>query len=322
MSGDERALVDVAVGVVFRPDGAVLLGQRPVGKPYAGWWEFPGGKLERGETVEHALARELHEELGIEVHASYPWVLREHSYEHARVRLHFQRIWDWSGEAHGREGQALSWQPATRVALAPLLPAALPVLRMLQLPARYGISNAAALGDDEFARRLEAALAAGLRLVQLREPDLTAARFEALFYRVREACRRHGARLLVSGAHHPDYWRACDGVHLRSAQLRSQGARPQAALVGASCHDGAELARASELGCDFAVLGPVCRTATHPDAAPLGWAGFEALARGTQIPAFALGGVNPGDEAVARVAGAHGLAMLRGAWPPSPAVRS
>lgn len=322
MSSDQRALVDVAVGVLFRPDGAVLLGQRPAGKPYAGWWEFPGGKLESGESVEHALARELHEELGIEVHASHPWVMREHSYQHARVRLHFQRIWNWSGTPHGREGQALCWQPAGRVALAPLLPAALPVLRMLQLPGRYGISNAAALGDDEFLLRLDAALARGLRLVQLREPGLAPARFEGLFYRVREACRGHGARLLVNSAHLPDYWSACDGVHLRSAQLASRAARPQVALVGASCHDAGELARAAELGCDFAVLGPVRATASHPGATPLSWSGFEALVRGTQIPAFALGGVSPGDEDRARAAGAHGLAMLRGAWPPSAAPNS
>ena len=315
MSSDQRALVDVAVGVVFRDDGAVLLGQRPVGKPYAGWWEFPGGKLEAGESVEHALARELHEELGIEVQASHPWVMREHSYPHARVRLHFQRIWQWHGEPHGREGQALSWQPAGRVAVAPLLPAALPVLRMLQLPARYGISNAAGLGDDEFVRRLAAALDAGLRLVQLREPTLSQARFESLFYRVRDACRRYGARLLVNSSHHSDYWRACDGVHLQSAQLARLGSRPQVGLVGASCHDARELARAAELGCDFAVLGPVCVTASHPSAVPLGWPAFTELVRGAQIPVFALGGVGPQDEARARTAGAHGLAMLRGAWP-------
>jgi len=322
VSTDERALVDVAVGVIFSSDGAVLLGQRPVGKPYAGWWEFPGGKLESGESVEHALARELHEELGIEVHASHPWVLREHSYEHARVRLHFQRIWNWSGVPRGREGQALCWQPAGRVAVAPLLPAALPVLRMLQLPERYGISNATALGDDEFSARLETALALGLRLVQLREPGLAAAHFEALFYRVRAACQRHGARLLVNGVHPPDYWRACDGVHLRSAQVLSLEVRPQAGLVGASCHDAGELARAAALGCDFAVLGPVRATASHPGAVPLGWSGFEALVRDAQIPAFALGGVNPGDESLARAAGAHGLAMLRGAWPSGAKPRS
>lgn len=99
---DPADLVDVAVGVLIRPDGAVLFGQRPAGKPYAGWWEFPGGKLEAGESVEQALARELHEELGIDVHESRPWVVREYRYPHAHVRLHFQRIVSWAGEPHGR----------------------------------------------------------------------------------------------------------------------------------------------------------------------------------------------------------------------------
>lgn len=322
MNTEARVPVDVAVGIVFDSAGAVLLGQRPVGKPYAGWWEFPGGKLEAGETVEHALARELHEELGIDVHASCPWVMREYAYPHAHVRLHFQRVWDWSGAAQAREGQALRWQTPQRVTLAPLLPAAIPVLRMLQIPDRYALTNAAALGDEPFLERLEHALVQGLRLVQLREPQLAPAPFAALFARVRQHCREHGARLLVSAAHPPDYWRACDGVHLRGVELRALRERPQAGMVGASCHDAWELARAAELGCDFAVLGAVQPTASHPQIVPMGWAAFEALVRGAQIPVFALGGVTPLDAPVARRAGAHGLAMLRGAWPAPPQRRS
>lgn len=133
---DERPLTDVAVGLVFDRDGRVLLGQRPAGKPYAGWWEFPGGKLEAGESVADALARELHEELGIRVRSSSPWIVREHSYPHARVRLHFRQVFDWTGEPVAREGQAFGWTRPDAIDREPLLPATVPILGMLALPRR------------------------------------------------------------------------------------------------------------------------------------------------------------------------------------------
>ena len=128
---DGRKVTEVAVGVRVQPDGRDLLAQRPEGKPYEGYWEFPGGKLEAGEGVEAALARELHEELGIDVTACEHWRTLEHDYPHAYVRLFFCKVTAWNGDPVGREGQALAWQhlPAD---VAPLLPAAIPVLEWLQ----------------------------------------------------------------------------------------------------------------------------------------------------------------------------------------------
>ena len=308
------AIVDVAVGVLIRRDGAVLFGQRPAGKPYAGWWEFPGGKLEAGESVEQALARELHEELGIDVRESFPWVVREHVYPHAHVRLFFQRIVSWSGEPRAREGQALAWRHPAAIDLAPLLPAAIPVIAWLRLPQRLGISCAGELGDEPFLERLDARLGAGLRLVQLREPTLPAQRFDALFRRARDLCARHGARMVVNSVHPPSFWKACDGVHLRAVELRSIVSRPRLRIVGASCHDAGELARAAELAADYAVLGPVRQTPSHPNAPVLGWAAFERLARATRVPVFALGGLDERDAQDAMRAGAHGLATMRATW--------
>ncbi|HUN91231.1 MAG TPA: NUDIX domain-containing protein [Burkholderiaceae bacterium] len=128
-----RPIVDVAVGVLIRPDRAVLLADRPAGKPYAGYWEFPGGKIEKGETPAVALARELHEELGIEVEAAdcLPWVVYEHDYPHAYVRLHFQRVTRWRGEPRPREGQRLMFLAPGAPPPQPLLPAAQPALGWL-----------------------------------------------------------------------------------------------------------------------------------------------------------------------------------------------
>mgnify|MGYP003551465891 CR=1 FL=1 len=124
----ERTPVDVAVGVLIDADGRFLLTSRPEGKVYAGYWEFPGGKLEAGETVEQALRRELHEELGITIVAAQPWQVEIVDYAHARVRLHFCKVFDWTGEFEMREGQAMAWQ-ALPVDVAPVLPGTLPVLR-------------------------------------------------------------------------------------------------------------------------------------------------------------------------------------------------
>ncbi len=126
-SSAEEGIVDVAVGVLIDPEGRFLLTSRPAGKVYAGWWEFPGGKLEAGESVADALRRELHEELGIVVGAVVPWQVTRMDYAHARVRLHFCKVLDWRGEFEMREGQAMAWQTLP-VAVAPVLPGTLPVL--------------------------------------------------------------------------------------------------------------------------------------------------------------------------------------------------
>ncbi len=144
---------EVAVGVLIREDGALLYGQRPVGKAYAGWWEFPGGKLEAGESVEQALARELNEELGIQVIESIPWLVQTFVYPHAHVRLHFQKVMTWLGEPSSKEGQSLHWQlpNASMDLVSPTLPASLPAIGWLKLP-QYWVLN-----DLEKAARLNAA---------------------------------------------------------------------------------------------------------------------------------------------------------------------
>ena len=126
-ASSERTPVDVAVGVLINRDGRFLLTSRPEGKVYAGYWEFPGGKLEAGESVEQALRRELHEELGITIAAAQPWKIELMDYAHARVRLHFCKVFEWSGEFEMREQQAMAWQTLP-VDVTPVLPGTVPVL--------------------------------------------------------------------------------------------------------------------------------------------------------------------------------------------------
>lgn len=131
MSETKAPPIDVAVGILIRPNGDVLLGQRPAGKPYQGYWEFPGGKVEAGEAILDALKREFIEELGVHILSATEWCGVEHVYEHAHVRLHFFISRDWRGEPQSLEGQAFAWQG--KVGVAPLLPATIPLLQWLDL---------------------------------------------------------------------------------------------------------------------------------------------------------------------------------------------
>jgi 8-oxo-dGTP diphosphatase len=293
--------------VIERADGAFLLAQRPAGKVYAGWWEFPGGKIHDGESAETALARELQEELGVEVRCAYPWIVREHVYEHAHVRLNFFRVTDWAGDPHPHEEQAVRWQRLDGPMAEPMLPANAPVLASLALPLEYAITDAERIGVEASLEGIERRLKEGLRLIQVRDRDL---RDRERFARaVIGLAHRHGGKVMISGGP-----AIADGVHYTAAGLMKLRERPKTGLAGASCHTREELEHAMRLGMDFAVLGPVKETTTHSGAKPLGWRGFAAIARGASIPVYAIGGLKPGDLREARGAGAHGLAMIRGSW--------
>lgn len=310
----DMQVVEVAAAVLQGSDGRFLLAQRPAGKAYAGYWEFPGGKIEPGESAVHALCRELHEELGIEIIEAHPWLTRVFSYPHATVRLNFFRVVRWQGEPHGREGQLLSWQAAPNLTVGPLLPANMPILRALQLPPLYAISNVAGLGMDEFLRRLQHALHNGLRLVQVREKNLSRDALFDLSKQVVKMAHEKGACVLLNGDAELAGATGADGVHLSSAQLAACTARPDVKWCAASCHDAVELQKAIELGVDFAVLGPVLPTQSHPGAPHLGWEKFSKTAAGSAIPVYALGGLCSEDMATAQQYGAHGIALLSHAW--------
>jgi len=299
-------MVEVAAAVIERPDGSFLLAQRPAGKVYAGWWEFPGGKIEAGEPAERALARELHEELGIEVQSAYPWITRVHVYEHATVMLHFFRVTAWAGDPQARENQAFVWQRLDAPMASPMLPANAPVLASLALPLEYAITDAQHYGVAEQLALVEARMRRGLRLVQVRDKQHWER--ERLIYVVSRMGKQYGARVLVNGKPGPD------GTHLPAEALMTHRVRPAGALVGASCHTGQELGHAMAIGLDFAVLGPVKPTATHPETMPIGWDEFRRIAANASIPVYAIGGLRPADLHEARKAGAHGLAMISGSW--------
>lgn len=307
-------IVHVAAAVLTRPDHSFLLGQRGPDTFYSGYWEFPGGKVEDGETPAQALVRELREELAIEVETCWPWLVREHVYEHAHVYLHFFTVPRWRGEIRPVVHSALAWQRPGTLDVTPMLPANAPILKALALPRGMAITQAAAVGVDTQLAQLSAALERGLRLVQIREAALPATERIAFAKEALARCRAAGALCLINEDAALAGEIAADGLHLSARSLTATQARPDFNWVGASCHTRAELEAAARLGLDYALLGPLAATPTHPGQPGLGWPAFTALAAELSLPVFALGGVGPADLETAQAAGAHGVAAIRASW--------
>ena len=196
--------------------------------------------------------------------------------------------------------------------MAPILPANDPILKALALPTAMAITMAKSEGVERQLERLEEALNAGLRLIQVRDKGWPQAQRLWFAETVVRLAHSHGALVVINDDEEIARRTGADGVHLSAARLAGCKQRPDFAWVGASCHNAAEIARAGELDLDYALLGPVLPTPTHPEAAGLGWNGFAGMLAGNTLPVFALGGMKSGMLAVAQEHGAHGIALMRG----------
>jgi 8-oxo-dGTP diphosphatase len=310
-------VIEVAAGILTDARGRVLLMQRLPGKHLAGLWEFPGGKLERGETIEQALARELREELGVEVRACAPLISVPWRYPEKSVRLHALRVTAWQGEPRAREGHPLRWMEIRNMDVATMPPADAPIVAALRLPSYYVITEMVSgtifrptTGPRSAPEIVPDTISA---LVQLRGSGASRETVRRVATDRLSADPTLRGRLLIN--HDVDLARELGvGVHLKAAQLGGLRERPLSrnVWVGASCHDAGELELAGSLGVDFATLSPVQATASHPGAKPLGWTRFSQLVADARLPVYALGGVGPDDLESARAAGAQGVAGIRG----------
>lgn len=306
-------MIEVAAGVLSDARGRVLLMQRLPGKHLAGLWEFPGGKLEPGESIEHALARELREELAIEAQAFAPLISLPWRYPEKSVRLHVLHVVGWRGVPHPREGHPLRWVPIKEIDPAQMPAADRPIVTALRLPSHYVITPKG--GQSHFSSgwlpRSSHGKVDSDPLLQMRLPGCDRAEVRACAKDLLARLPGLKSWLLVN----QDIELARQlgiGVHLRAAQLHGLGARPLPSTrwVGASCHDAEELERAAMIGVDFATLSPVRVTASHPGAPALGWERFAEFAHAARLPVYALGGVGPDDLERARAAGAQGVAGI------------
>lgn len=310
-------IVEVAAAVMLRAEGQeFLLAQRPEGKVYAGYWEFPGGKVEPGESIRAALIRELQEELGITVSACSPWLTREHTYPHATVRLNFWRVTAWDGEigiTAPLEHAAVDWQKCGKSAtVSPVLPANDPIIKALALPTTMAITMSEIEGSERQLARLDNALKQGLKLIQIRDKGLPPEERLTFAHAVTRLAHQHNALVVINDDAEIARAVGADGLHLSSTQLASCTARPAFEWVGASCHSPNELAQAGKLGLDYALFSPVLATPSHPEASGMGWAEFAHQVKGNTLPVFALGGMRQEMLAQAQDHGAHGIALMRG----------
>lgn len=336
-------MLEVVAGILRDAHGRVLLARRPPGRPLAGLWEFPGGKPDAGESLMAALARELREELGVELHDLAPRGCTTHHQTGRRLRLHAFEATAWTGPVRALEGQDLAWV-AVEALDGQAMPAAdWPIAARLRLPALYAISPDP--GADGVASLLGGALqalAAGAGLLQIRIGDIDDDALVPLLSALAGPVREAGAGVLLNGRpglaarlgiglHLPsrllapalagrlpgfEAWRATvddDGGDTPPRWRRAAGA-----WLTAACHDAEQLRQAWALGCDAALVSPVQATASHPGAQPLGWAGLQGLVDEAPLPVYALGGLAPGDLARARAAGAHGVAGIGAFWPQRP----
>ena len=308
--------IHVAAAALIDERGRVLLQRRHTQTHQGGLWEFPGGKLETGESVIDGLARELREELGVHPLEHRPLIRVRHQYSDRAVLLDVHAVTRWQGSPSARERQPLAWAEPSSLRDYPMPAADQPVVSALQLPSQYLITPPGLEDRSAFMRMLEARLRAGVRLLQLRVFGLSKVELLDLGRAVCELAHAQQGRVLLNGSPETAAAIGADGVHLSSRVLFEHHTRPVAPelLLAASCHSPADLARAAELGVDFAVLSPVLPTPSHPDAEPLGWPRFAAWVDAAAIPTYALGGMRPGLMETAWAHGGQGIAGIRGLW--------
>lgn len=311
--GGDKPLISVACGVLLNARGEVLLAQRPQGKIAAGYWELPGGKIEPGETAAAALARELHEELGVTVRSSRPLIRVRHEYSNRSVILDTWLVRAFDGEPQGRESQAFEWLPPQRFGERQLLPTVGLILPALQLPADYVFTPPDA--DERYIRQRLPALPVGA-LLRLRLPQLDERGYETLVQRLLPECRALGLKLMLDREPQQAAALGAGGWHATVARLAALQERPLSAsfIVAGSAHAPADLARLQQLGADCAVLGTVLATPSHPDQAPLGWVRFEDWATRCNLPVYAIGGAGPRQRETAFSHYAQGVAGISAYW--------
>jgi len=340
-----RQRVQVVAAVIRGCDGRVLLAQRPQHKHQGGFWEFPGGKVEPGESEVEALQRELNEELGLQAEILTPLIRIQHDYPDKSVELSVWQVTRWQGESYGSatqgcEGQSVAWVAPDDFLQLPFPAANAPIVAAARLPAIWRITPT--LRSLEEVRhwaeqRLPSALSAPSDAREgwlLRLPEWSAERYalaaEALIELRAQAMAQkmvqtpHTACASVAISLHGDFGAlqrvpAADGFHLNHHQARQLIDRGQKAevlrsrasqLISAAAHNEAELAVALAAGVDSAWLSPVLVTPSHPDAEPLGWPQWSQWLAKVPMPVYGLGGVSPADALLARKWGGQGVAGI------------
>jgi len=308
--------IHVAVAVIRNHAGEVFVTLRPEHVHQGGLWEFPGGKVEMQESVYDALVREIHEENGIDILRARPLIKIPYRYPDKQVLLDVWEVLEFSGTAHGREGQACQWVSREKLKQLKFPAANHPIITAVQLPSTYLITPEPGEDTKAFLEQLQARLADGIKLVQLRAKQLADDRYLILAKDVSKLCHHYHAKVLLN--HDPKILGqvGADGIHLTAQRLMRLEQRPVSDEIwlAASCHSLEEIEQANRVGVDFAVLSPVKLTTSHPHAKALDWATFEKWTACAAMPVYALGGMSTYDIATCRDHGGQGIAGISGLW--------
>lgn len=316
MRSTELNPVHVAVAIVVNSKGEILIARRPEGVHLEGLWEFPGGKLEQGETVFAAIQRELVEETGIQIESGRQLIKIIHEYPEKIVKLDTWLIKEWAGLPEGLEGQEIRWVGLNGLQDFEFPEADQPIISALNLPPVYQISPEPGHDLEAFLGKVETCLEKGTKLFQLWAKKLSPSSLEQLSQSIKQLCEKHQARWLINGDLDDVERFNADGVHLSSERLLSLRANPFNGdfLVGASCHNLEELEHADRIDVDFVVLSPVSETLSHPTIKPLGLKKFEQMIERINVPVYALGGMSHADLESVWEHGGQGVAMIRSGW--------
>ncbi len=313
----------MVVGVLTDDHGRVVIAQRVDG-PFRGLWEFPGGKIEPGETPGAALTRELYEELGVRIGDTSPLIRITHRYPDRVVTLDTYVVEHHDGVITGAEGQRIKWVAPADLFDEALLPADGPLTMAINLPHRYLITpdvpvDASAAQERQFLDTLMASLDDERTLVCLRCPTIDIGAYASLARLVCAQCASRGVSVMLHGyADTVPLARdiGAAGVHLRADVMTALERRPidRDLWLACSASNAAELRHAQALDADFAILGPVANSPMRTGRGALGWQTFRELVADAALPVFAFGGMNPDDVHQARAAGAQGIAAIRGLY--------
>ena len=307
--------VHVAVAVVEKNTGEILIAKRPDHLHMGGFWEFPGGKVEAGETVLQALQREIREEVSLDVHAAQPFLQIPFQYPDKKVLLDVWRVTEFSGVAKSCEDQKVLWVSRNALHQYEFPPANRAILTALQLPECLLITGNFSDANECLLRTENAIENTGVRAVMLRAHHLDALQYKNLAIEMALLCNQRGVQLLLN-ADAAGFIEQADGLHLTAERLLACKERPVGAekLFGASCHHRAEIEHALALGVDYLTLSPVLPTPSHPEQSVLGWEGLQDLLQYCPVPVYALGGLDEGHLHAAKTLGALGIAGISAWW--------
>lgn len=311
----EKKMIHVAAAVIEDGMGNIFLAKRPDDKHQGGLWEFPGGKIEQGESPEVALARELKEEVGIQVHLVEPLIQIPYHYPDKSVFLDVYRVTDFSGDAWGKEGQEVRWVPTSELDSYPFPAANKPIINAVLLPDKILVTRSYSSFSDCVAGITQAMQNNSLDWFIFRQKQLCAEEYTHWVKMMRADSRLQSKHLMLNCSVELANSLEADSLHLTSQRLMAMCSREEFAgrFLGASCHTQEELNKAQLMQCDYVTLSPINPTKSHPDTPALGWEVAVEMISQSALPVYLLGGMSQSDLLQAKSIGAQGVAAIN-AW--------